>query len=117
MRETSDTKPKCPGENNCQDWMVAAGETQAEKEKNACFGCKLFKSKYSKSDNFIDDIVSEVESLRMKQRAGYPIFLKNLEPLIWEGLVLWHRAEFELENEHKRNIQLLCEVFLSRMPI
>lgn len=114
MREQTTTGQKCPGEENCQDWSAAAGETHEEKEQAVCVGCHLFQTKHGSADEWLETLLDEIEYLRYQQKAGRDPDLNEISPLAWEGLVLWHREEARVETDYKTHIRQLMEALFTR---
>lgn len=113
MREHSETGPQCPGEESCQDWAAAAGQTHEQKEEAVCFGCKLFSTKYRETAEWIDELVDDIEEMRIAQRAGETVSPGSIPPLEWEGLKIWHRLEKQMDAEHQANVALLVQSIFS----
>ena len=114
MRDGYEQKPKCPGESNCEEFELAAGTTREEKEEAVCKGCHLFSTKYGSSDDWLDELVDEIEQLRFEQRAGKEPDLTTISPLVWEGLTIWHKTEANLEANYRAQVSALFEALLTK---
>lgn len=108
------SEEKCPGESNCQDWEAAAGGTHDEREQNACFGCHLFQTKHGNTDDWLTETVNEIERVRAEQRAGAKVDLRQMSPLVWEGLIIWHQIEADAEAEHKAKVGQIFEALFAK---
>lgn len=81
----------CPGEADCDRFQSAKGKTQATKERNACFPCKLFDTKrerFRRSQKGLDDLVSASEYVQRRRDSGYPVQEYQVSNLMLETLLM-----------------------------
>ncbi len=107
---------RCPGENGCLRWRDAYGKTFEEKAR-VCRGCEKcdgnppFQSQ-DVSETDTEQIVGQVETLRMRQKSGRRFEANELTYLEWELLRVWTAAEEMYEIAHKAKISAIFEAIL-----
>lgn len=89
--QDADKPNVCPGEKNCLRFQSAAGNTQREKERNACTGCELFGTKRErgrKSHEGLSHLVDAATYVQRRRDSGYPVPEWKVTSLMLEVLLM-----------------------------
>lgn len=91
---------RCPGESNCREF-----ESFAEPKEHGCAGCDRLPTKpliviaalTTEDEREIEATVKTVASLAQHQQAGFVLSLRDVSPLEYELLKVWHAEAAAIE--------------------
>ena len=111
---------RCPGEENCRDFLKEGGATREEKEMNACSGCQFFPTKpgagKKKSDepneaDEVENLVNEIADIVFWEDAG-SLTDWNCYPFETHLLyAVWREAEKQIKNTREIVMQMFIKSF------
>ena len=64
----------------------------------------------SVSGDDVERLVNYVERLVSERASGRRLVLSELDPLIWEGIVIWDQSVAAHERAHQSRIADICEM-------
>lgn len=111
--------PRCPGESECSLFQAAAevsdlaDDGQPWGKRHVCQGCELRATKPPQASLIAEtaevaEVVQEVEYLADTQAAGFRLKARDLEPLIYELLILWARYREMAQLQQQESLLLLA---------
>jgi len=91
---------RCPGEDRCEDFA-----SFAEPKAHGCVGCQFLPTKppitiaalTTEDEREIEATVKTVASLARHQQAGFVLSLRDVSPLEYELLKVWHAEAAAIE--------------------
>lgn len=100
---------RCPGETACEIFQGAA-----EPQEHVCIGCDLLPTKPLKIEPLttdeqcaVSETVNQIASLAQHQQAGFVLGLRDVTPLEFELLKIWHAEAVAIERANQAQMMTL----------
>lgn len=116
-KDDASTSSICPGEDDCQIFEAAFGETHAEKCQNACFGCPMESTKPQSERALVGDAESEsiiayVEQVRQQRdSSGDKIDMTTIDAKTWRLVMIYD----EVVEANERNLRLYARALFEAL--
>jgi hypothetical protein len=105
---------RCPGEELCDRLRRAAPDEDKEKLVKTCPLCRGRGPFVGVEDTHNEMLLDRLERVVDERSSGRPVCLKEMEPDLWELLILWDRFELEFRLAHEKRMAALYETLLTR---